>query len=59
MIEMRWVQHGDGHEDDPIERTLQFREWPGALGEGVEPDWIDVETVKLKWWMPRLTARST
>lgn len=26
MIEMRWVQTGDGHEDSPIGRRLQFRQ---------------------------------
>lgn len=28
MIELRWVERGDGHDDDPLTRTLQYRELP-------------------------------
>ena len=42
-IEMRWVESGDGHDDDPIERALQYRFKIAPLGEWSE--WIDVPII--------------
>jgi hypothetical protein len=30
MIELRWVESGDGHEDSPLEKELQWRQWDGS-----------------------------
>ena len=46
MVELRWVEKGDGHDDSPIERTLQYREFPkGCVTPNIEPVWIDVPVV--------------
>jgi len=42
-IELRWVQSGDGHDDDPICETLQYRYKIAPLGEWSA--WIDVPVV--------------
>ena len=39
-IELRWVESGDGHDDDPIRQDLQYRFQIAPLGEWSE--WIDV-----------------
>ena len=46
-IELRWLVHGDGHEDDPIRAVLQFRR---RDGQGVWLPWLDVPEVR---WQDR------
>lgn len=51
MIELRWLVRGDGHDDDPIERTLQYRCMRSVLRESgnVRMEWglwHDVPEVK-------------
>ena len=43
-LEFRFVEHGDGHEDSPLKRTLQFR----VNYEDWEPSWNDVPVVSAR-----------
>ena len=52
MIELRWLERGDGHNDSPIERTLQYRVREYQDGFGILPssfgkwlEWQDVPSV--------------
>lgn len=40
-IQMRWLVTGDGHEDTPTEKELQFR----ILADGHSAEWQDVPSV--------------
>lgn len=39
MMELRWVRSGDGHDDSPIEYTLQCRDWEE------DGEWHDIPVV--------------
>ena len=44
-VQLRWLESGDGHDDDPVVRTLQFRN--DLFDDGLS-EWKDVPVVNAR-----------